>query len=134
MIRHDGVFPGRMDAFPRVAALVEQAAVAAGFGPDDTLRLRLVIEELFTNTVTHGHGADSEAPVRLTLDSDAGRVAVTYEDTGPPFDPATATAPEPPGRHPGGLGLVLVKRLGRDLMYTRLPDHNHLTLVIERAS
>lgn len=92
-----------------------------------------MVEELFTNTVTHGHGADTEAPVRLTLESDAGRVAVTCEDTGPPFDPATADAPGPPGHHPGGLGLVLVKRLGRDLTYVRLPDHNRLTLVIERA-
>ena len=133
MTRHDGVFPGRMDAFPRLAVLAEQAAAAAGFPRDDMLRLRLVIEELFTNTVMHGHGAASEAPIRLTLESHAGRVAVTYEDTGPPFDPTTVAASEPPGRSPGGLGLVLVKQLGRELTYTRLPDHNRLTLVIERA-
>lgn len=72
-------------------------------------------------------------PVRLTLERHAGRVAVTYEDTGPPFDPTTVAASEPPGRSPGGLGLILVKRLGRELTYTRLPDHKRLTLVIERA-
>jgi anti-sigma regulatory factor (Ser/Thr protein kinase) len=135
MTRYDGVFPARMDAFPRVAALVDEAGAAAGFGRDDAMRLRLVIEELFTNTVVHGHGADSEAPVRLTLDSQPGRVGVTYEDTGPPFDPrGREEAVDPAALRPGGLGLVMVNRLGRELTYARVEDRNRLALVIEGTS
>ena len=134
MTRHDGVFPARMDAFPRVAALVESAAGAAGFAAADAMRLRLVVEELFTNTVAHGHGADSEAPVRVTLDSAPGRVAVTYEDTAPPFDPRTrAPAADPATLRAGGLGLVLVTRFARELSYARVGNANRIALVIERA-
>lgn len=134
MTRHEQVVPARMDAFPRVAALVESAAGAAGFDAADAMRLRLVVEELFTNTVAHGHGADSEAPVRVTLDSTPGRVAVTYEDTAPPFDPrARAPAADPVALRAGGLGLVLVTQLARDLAYARVGDANRIALVIERA-
>lgn len=40
---------------------------------EDSRRLQLIAEELFTNTVAHGFGHDSEAPVRLELERHAFR-------------------------------------------------------------
>jgi anti-sigma regulatory factor (Ser/Thr protein kinase) len=132
------VFPARMEALARVLTLAEAAGAAAGFDRRDTLRLTLVLEELFTNTVAHGHGGDSDAPVGVALDAERGRVALTYEDTGPHFDlvaAAAARADEPPAeaRAPGGLGLVLIARLVTDLQYTRAGDRNRISLSV-RAS
>jgi anti-sigma regulatory factor (Ser/Thr protein kinase) len=57
------------------------------------LRLILVLEELFTNTVTHGYPAGSEGPIWIAFAQRADLIEVTYEDAGPPFDPlAEATA------------------------------------------
>jgi len=126
--------PARMDAFASLAAFAEGACRAAGLTGDDALRLRLVLEELFTNTVRHGHGGDCDQPVDVVLDVTRGRIRLTYEDTAPAFDPRT-----PPARHPGrgrpagGLGLVLVRRMAPDLSYERVGDRNRLVLSVPGA-
>lgn len=130
------VFPARMDALGRVMALVEEVGGAAEFDRHDCLRLTLVIEELFTNTVLHGHGGDSEAPIRIAFDVERGRVTLTYEDTGPHFDPFASAAhgtDEPTVSEedaPGGLGLVLVARMATDLDYTRAEGRNRISLAV----
>jgi serine/threonine-protein kinase RsbW len=63
--RHSRTFPARRDALPQVDAFLGEVCAAAGLGRETCLRLTLLVEELFTNTVVHGHGADSDAPVRL---------------------------------------------------------------------
>ena len=59
-------FPARIDALTQMAAFVEEVGALAEFTHHDRLRLTLVLEELFTNTVEHGYGGDSEAPVVIT--------------------------------------------------------------------
>jgi serine/threonine-protein kinase RsbW len=59
------------------------------------LRLVLVLEELFTNTVTHGYPAGSEGPVWIAFAQRADLIEVTYEDAGPPFDPLGEVAGRP---------------------------------------
>jgi len=130
------VFPARMDAFPKVAAFAEQVCATGGVGRDDCLRLLLVLEELFTNTVVHGHGGDSDAPVTVALDVRPGGIGVTYEDTAPRFDPLAAVEAQPDPavaldeRPVGGLGLLLIARMAASLEYSRLEGRNRLALVV----
>lgn len=135
MTRFAQVFPARMDALAGVTDLVERVGLAANFAHHDSLRLALVLEELFTNTVTHGHGGDSEAPVEIAFDVEPGRVTLTYEDTGPPFDPFASAAAARDRTTlgdlvPGGLGLVLVARLASEGTYARVQDRNRISLVV----
>jgi|GEM_PF-380849 len=125
-------FPARLEAFERIVAFVERVCAGAGIPRDAWLRVVLVVEELFVNTVLHGHGTDSDAPVRLSLDPQPRAIHVTYEDRAPGFDPSAgaADAGDPQERAPGGLGLVLVRRLSRDLVYSRAGDANRITFVI----
>src|SRR5260370_22137026 len=114
--RHGRTFPARRDALQQVDAFLGEVCAAAGLGRETCLRLTLLVEELFTNTVVHGHGADSEAPVRLECEASPGRVALTYEDTGPAHDPfARVIAPDAEarleGRLLGGLGGLLVRAI-----------------------
>jgi serine/threonine-protein kinase RsbW len=136
--RRVGVFPAKMEALARVAAFVEDAGAAAEFDRHDRLRLTLVVEELFTNTVAHGHGGDSEGPIQIALEVQRGRVAVTYEDTGPPFDPvaiaqrpdASATLDAPEEWPLGKLGLILLARLTTNLEYRYAEGRNRISLVM----
>lgn len=133
MSRHRGAFPPSLDAFPGVAAFVEEVCGEAVFGREDCLRLTLVVEELFTNTVTHG--LPDDAPIELVLDAIPGRIAVTYEDRGPAFDPfAVREPPTDAGNNEhdpvGGLGLVLILQLGENLEYTHTDGRNRISLVI----
>ena len=70
-----------------IRAFVERFGTLAGVGQDARLRLNLVLEELFTNTVRHGYRDGTDAPVWITLSRDEGDVRVVYEDCGPPFNP-----------------------------------------------
>ena len=63
--RHERIFPARRDALPQIAAFLAEVCAAASFSREGCLRLTLLVEELFTNTVMHGHGGDSEEPVRV---------------------------------------------------------------------
>ena len=92
--------PARLDAFDELGRFLEGMAGAAGLPHEAGLRLRVVVEELFTNTVVHGHGGDSDASVTVTVDVGEGRVEVVYEDSAPPFDPFAARPLCEPFEHP----------------------------------
>lgn len=132
MSAHAATFPARLAAFEHVVVFLESVCASAGLERADCLRLTLVLEELFVNTVVHGHGGDSDASVRLTLDPQPRGIVVSYEDEGPRFDPSAGPDEAPDVREgpPGGLGLVLVRRLSSDLAYSRAGDANRITFVI----
>ena len=132
-MRAEGTFTGRLPGFSEVRAWAEAFAANVGADRTATLRLVLVLEELFTNTVIHGYAAGSEGPVWITLAAGPGVVDVTYEDAGPPFDPfaelqAIRADPQPSGELPGGLGLVLVRGLSTAARYARIGPRNCVTL------
>ena len=56
-----------MDRLPLAAGFVEAFCAAQGVAPPDALRLTLIVEELFTNTIVHGHGGDHASPVRIEV-------------------------------------------------------------------
>ncbi|HEY7652578.1 MAG TPA: ATP-binding protein [Methylomirabilota bacterium] len=133
--RHSRVFPARRAALPQVEAFLAEVCAAAGLGREASLRVTLLVEELFTNTVVHGHGGDSDAPVRLDCEVAVGRIALVYEDTGPPHDPFAAVASPDPGagvedRPVGGLGVLLVSVMAQQVEYRRAGELNRISLVI----
>jgi serine/threonine-protein kinase RsbW len=128
---YTAVFPARRDALPRVCAFVEDTCERAAVPTRDSLRLTLLIEELFTNTVVHGHGHDTEAPVRLALTRLPSAVAVEYEDTARAFDPFAVARPptESPDvdrHHLGGLGITLITTMAEELGYARCDGKNRV--------
>ena len=132
-------WPARMAHLPEATAFVESFCAAHGLGGADALRLTLVVEELFTNTVAHGHGGDCDAPVRIALNATAGDVELVYDDTAPPFDPVAHLAgaaaeldTDADGRRVGGLGIALVLRMAERASYAREDDCNRLTLTFAR--
>jgi anti-sigma regulatory factor (Ser/Thr protein kinase) len=105
-------------------------AVAGGLGADRpaTLRLVLILEELFTNTVVHGYPVGADGPIWVTLAGGAGVIEVTYEDAGLPFDPITERQVSRLDEVPGGLGLALVRGLSTGACYARIGERNRITL------
>jgi anti-sigma regulatory factor (Ser/Thr protein kinase) len=124
-------FRARLDAGTDVSAFVESAI--AGMEARLVMRLRLAVEELFVNTVTHGHGGDSDAPVDVTIRIAADRIVLHYIDTAPPFNPfegiewPDASAPVE-ARQVGRLGVFLITQLAERCDYARAGDRNHITV------
>ena len=97
------------------------------------MRLRLVVEELFVNTVTHGHGGDCDAPVEITILVKDDRVVLTYVDVAPPFDPfAHVHGPESDvpleDRTVGRLGVFLVTKFATRYEYVRAGEANRISV------
>ena len=81
------VFAARLSVLPATAAFVAGFCARHDIAHDDALRLTLIVEELFTNSVMHGYGGESDAPIELALATGAGEVTLVYDDAAPPFDP-----------------------------------------------
>jgi len=127
-----------MGALRELRGFIEAVCREAAIARNDTLRIALVAEELFTNSVKHGYGGDSKKPVWLTLQPADGACRLVYEDAAPPYDPFADLAepdPEAPvdARAVGGLGVLLVARFSRSHEYTRAGDRNRISLVLPLA-
>lgn len=119
------MFIAQRGELARIRAFVEDFCSRTTLPREGCLRLNVVLEELFVNTVTHGHRGDNDAPVWVTLDRHAAGVGVTYEDTAPPFNPL-AYAVEM-GRV-GGLGVLLTRELATTREYAYLFGRNRIRL------
>ena len=130
-----GQFLARLDQMRPVQAFLEAFCAAAGVQRAQCLRLNLVLEELFTNTVKHGHKGDCDAPVWIGLTRADGAVQVVYEDKAPAFNPY-AHLPEEPAdttlelRKVGGLGVLLTKELAASRDYAYLFGRNRIRLTL----
>lgn len=118
-----------------MAEFIASVCAAGGVSRKTGLRLTLLIEELFTNTVVHGHGRDSEAPIHLTVDVGVESIALTYEDTAPPYDPfATVGVPDGAAsveeRPVGGLGVMLIAAMAERVDYTYAGGRNRISLIM----
>lgn len=133
MLRLSRVFPARLRAFDQVKALIDEFCAVAELGPEDRHKLTLIVEELFTNTVTHGYRGDSDAPVFITFEETQGDLRLIYEDSAPQFDPLTAgrcadinaTIEQ---RRIGGLGIFITIGLTDKADYSYVEGRNRISL------
>ncbi|MEO7855263.1 MAG: ATP-binding protein [Rubrivivax sp.] len=123
----------------RMAELADALAFADAFcaaqqvARDQQLRLTLVIEELFSNTVQHGHGGDAASPIRLALHPGTQGIELLYEDHAPAFDPLAwardhAAAPQVDPHAVGGRGVLMVLQLSSATRYKYEDGCNRLWL------
>jgi anti-sigma regulatory factor (Ser/Thr protein kinase) len=94
--------------------------------------MHVALEEAVANVAMHAFAPDEPGRISVSLHAAPDAVALVVEDSGRPFDQATA-----PGRAraasldvaaPGGLGLTLLRHFCRDLSYQRVEAGNRLTL------
>jgi anti-sigma regulatory factor (Ser/Thr protein kinase) len=100
----------------------------------DRSRLLIILEELFTNTVNHGHfGRAPLGSIDIVLALAAGRLTIEFSDDGWPFDPLSGPLPDldqtVANRQIGGLGLHIVRSLVDEARYTRDGNRNRLVLI-----
>src|SRR5690349_23879533 len=132
------MFPSRLEAWKQARAFIESFSRAADLPRDTGLKANLVVEELFLNTVKHGHRGGSEAPIWITMIAEDGRISLTYEDRAPPFNPfATATREMLEAlaetRREGGLGVILAHGLTASADYAYLFGRNRIRLKVGKA-
>ena len=131
------MFQSRREQWRDARAFVDEFCDQAGIAKDVCLRCRLVLEELFLNTVKHGHKGGSDAPIWITLATNDGEISLVYEDHAPPFNPfpqdREAIVHEiEKERTEGGLGVILMHDLAATAQYAYLFGRNRIHLTLER--
>lgn len=126
--------PGDLDlsvpATTRGLRAALQALDAVCQDGDLLARGRIVLEELFTNTIKYGYGGECERPVRLGF-STGGGLTLVIEDEAPLFDPTTwVPAPGSPERV-GQAGIAMVMGLSSRVEHRALANGNRVTVLIE---
>jgi len=95
-------------------------------------RARIVVEELFSNTIKYGYGGPCDGAVRIRLSADPV-LTLAYGDDAPLFDPTRWKAQEnegvlPDQRPEGQAGIAMVIGLCATASYQARDGHNCLTL------
>ncbi len=97
-----------------------------------SMPMTLILEELFTNTITHGASDDREVFIEVNLGIDKDELIMTYKDNGMPFN--VLDLPEPDltasieNREVGGLGVHYVKTLTDSVEYEYVEKQNVLKM------
>jgi serine/threonine-protein kinase RsbW len=125
------MFPASLEQLNPLRAFLEGFCAQAGIEREACLRLNLLLEELFTNTVRHGHRGNCDAPVWICLAAESDRrVTMTYEDTAPPFNPYARSSPDTTQEigKLRGRGVLLLQRLAASGDYAYLYGRNRIRL------
>jgi anti-sigma regulatory factor (Ser/Thr protein kinase) len=105
-----------VDDLPRVRALVEQAAAAAGVSSARADELVAAVNEMAVNAVLYAGGSG-----RITAVRTDGGVQIEISDQGPGLPPGVPRVDRPPPDAFGGRGLWMAHRLFPDLTIASSP-------------
>jgi anti-anti-sigma factor len=127
-------FPGKLDLLAEMSDYVMQAARQLGMDDRDLFAIQMAVDEAATNIIVHGYEERNlEGPVRILCWNQGSDFVVQLRDLSPPFDPGEV--PEPDlhasleNRKEGGLGIYLMRKLMKQVTFTREGDENVLTMV-----
>ena len=124
-------FAAKTENFPAVWDFVSGELTAHGVGDVLLMEIELSVEEVFVNIASYAYpDSDGDAVVGVSVND--GAVMLKFEDSGVPFDPIAAPAPdtELPAeeRQIGGLGIFLVKKMMDDVSYRYEEGKNILVI------
>jgi serine/threonine-protein kinase RsbW len=130
--------PATLESLEPLVKYVLSAAADAGLDRKATYRLRLAVDEIATNIITHGY-ADADLVGDVVVQASVGdeRLVVTLEDWAPPFDPRQQDGPDhldkPSHERPiGGLGVFLALKSADGFEYEYRDHKNRNVLSMNR--
>jgi anti-sigma regulatory factor (Ser/Thr protein kinase) len=116
--------PARFAELPGLLAYVEALGQKLGASATESARIQLIIEELVSNSITHGYGGECDRRVTVALHVQPNGLTLIYSDQAPPFDLSRMSASDPVDDQIGGLGINLILGLARSIRYQRSVDRN----------
>jgi serine/threonine-protein kinase RsbW len=124
--------PNRRDKMSEVGAMIESFVQAQGGSLETVHDLAVVLDEVLNNVIAYGYGPGESGDILVRATVRDGRIVLDVEDSGRPFDPLAAPAPDPAAslreRKVGGLGILFIKELMDDAAYARVAGTNRLRL------
>ena len=138
MASHEISIEPDISAIPPFLEWIEDRCREDGLGDDLVFKMALVLEEAVTNVINYAF-SDLPPPhvIRVRLDVGIERIAAEITDNGRPFDPLASPDPDLSRplaeRNPGGLGILLMRRMTDRIEYRRSEGGNRLRLEKTRS-
>lgn len=115
-----------------LAARVDAFCAVHGLEPEVAQAVNLSLDELLTNTITHGFAGAAERRITVALRLEGDILTARITDTGIHFDPSGVPAPDLDSdveeRPIGGLGVHFVREMMDGFAYRRHEGRNEVTL------
>jgi len=116
----------------RLSEALDQLGARYDLSPRTISEVNLALEEIITNIISYGFDGPGDHLIRIRLSMDNSQLTSQVEDDGRPFDPLQAPPPDLTApiedRDPGGVGILLVRKLMDDVSYSRNGDRNILLM------
>ncbi len=132
-MKHEITLDASVEQIATVTEFVNKCL--AGLGCSDRIRrqIDIAIDEIYGNIARYAYRmGKGPATVCVDVQEDPLCVVITFMDNGVPFDPLAVKAPDttlPAEERPiGGLGLLMVKILMDDVIYSYEDGKNKLTI------
>ena len=126
--------PG-IDSVRQIQEFVGETFLALNSNKNKQLIIDLVIEEVVVNIVRHGCLGIENSIIDVGIDTTADSIILEISDNGSAFNPLEQENPDVKAgldqRHPGGLGIFLVKQIAKDIQYERKDNKNFLRLYLD---
>jgi anti-sigma regulatory factor (Ser/Thr protein kinase) len=120
-------FPARITCLTEVLAHIASICKQAGLEYIEQMRVELVIEELYTNTVNHGYKQNCELPIWISAEVADNNMSITYQDAAPFFNPLERQ-PNENTSSLGGVGVTIIQKFAQ-LHYFYKEGRNTLILI-----
>lgn len=126
-------FSAKRDKLADILNSADHWCVKKKLDPVIRKKVKAILDEVLANIYEHTGLADSGQSCILSLSRSEDFVTMDIEDSGPPFNPLRTPLPDPASvpleeRHPGGLGLLLVRKLADMIDYRYEEDRNILSI------
>lgn len=123
----------KMENLPEVQLFVDSCCRSAG--EELRNRMQIITEEIFLN-IAHYAYPSGDGPVSIVFLPEKNHFVFEFRDSGGPFDPLAAAAPEFPDKLDdctiGGLGIHMTRSLAGKLEYRREEGTNILKVTMNR--
>lgn len=126
----------RMESLHELMAFITGQARKSGFSGAGIDRVSLATEEALVNVVRYAYTTAGDVEV-IVDGSDPERFTVEVRDWGAAFDPLSVAEPDVTAdldrRGVGGVGVLLIRRVAKEVRYRREHGCNVLTLTFSRS-
>ena len=127
--------PAKLENLGRLIGALSDCAKTQGFRQEKISKIELATEEALVNVFRYAY-PEQPGDVEMICRLEGERLAIEIVDSGIPFDATAMPVPEVTDgdheREPGGLGILLMKKVMDEVRYRRENDRNILTLIIQK--
>jgi anti-sigma regulatory factor (Ser/Thr protein kinase) len=125
----------KLENLGRLIGALSDCAKTQGFAQKNISKIELAAEEALVNVFRYAY-PEQPGDVEMICRLEGERLAIEIVDSGIPFDATAMPVPEVTDgdheREPGGLGILLMKKVMDEVRYRREKGRNILTLIIQQ--